>query len=70
MDTTNAPQVIEHINHSVLYTPFEVKWIPSSPRFIVCGQTPSAKGIIQIYQMNQGKLELVNEVRIKFIKII
>ena len=63
MDTTNAPQVIEHINHSVLYTPFEVKWIPSSPRFIVCGQTPGATGIIQIYQMNQGKLEMVNEVR-------
>lgn len=64
MDTTNAPQIIEHINHSLLYTPFEVKWIPSSPRFVVVGQTPKAKGIIQIYQMNQGKLELVNEVNI------
>ena len=69
MDTTNAPQIIEHINHSVPYTPFEVKWIPCSPRFVVCGQTPKAKGIIQIFQMNQGKLELVNEVKIKFIKL-
>lgn len=62
MDTLNAPQIIEHISHSLPYTPFDVKWIPCSAKFVVVGQTPRAKGIIQIYQMNQGKLEIVNEV--------
>jgi len=62
MDTTNAPQIIEHISQSLTYTPFDIKWIPCSARFIISGQTPKAKGIIQIFQLNQGKLELVSEV--------
>lgn len=62
MDSINAPQLIEHINHSVTFTPFEFKWIPCSPRFIVAGQTPRAKGILQVYKMNEGKLEILNEV--------
>jgi hypothetical protein len=61
MDSLNAPQIIEHVNQSVSYTPFDIKWIPCSAKFIVAGQTPRAKGIIQIFQMNQGKLDLVTE---------
>jgi hypothetical protein len=64
MDTTNAPQIIEHISHSLTYTPFDVKWIPCSAKFVVVGQTPRAKGIIQVYQMNEGKLEVVKEVNL------
>ena len=62
MDTLNAPQIIEHVNHSVAYTPFDIKWIPCSAKFVVVGQTPRAKGLIQVYQMTQGKLEILNEV--------
>ncbi len=65
MDTLNAPQIIEHVSHSVAYTPFDVKWIPCSAKFVVMGQTPRAKGLVQIYQMNQGKLEIVTEVFFK-----
>ena len=61
VDTLNAPQIIEHISKSLNYTPFDVKWIPCSAKIVVTGQTPRAKGIIQIYQMNKGKLELVSE---------
>ena len=61
VDTLNAPQIIEHISQSVNYTPFDVKWIPCSAKIVVTGQTPRAKGIIQIYQMNKGKLEIVSE---------
>jgi hypothetical protein len=61
MDSLNAPQIIEHISQSLAYTPFDIKWIPCSAKFAIVGQTPKAKGIIQVYQMNSGKLELVNE---------
>jgi len=61
MDSLNAPQMIEHINMSLAYTPFDIKWIPCSAKFLVAGQTPRAKGILQIYQMNSGKLELLTE---------
>lgn len=61
MDGTNAPQMIEHLSQSLTFTPFDVKWIPSSAKLVVVGQTPRAKGIIQVYQLNQGKLDLLNE---------
>lgn len=28
METTNAPQIIEHLYKSTNYTPYDVKWIP------------------------------------------
>jgi len=66
MDNINAPQIIEHVSHSLTYTPFDVKWIPCSAKFVVAGQTPRAKGILQIYQMNSGKLDLLTEFNKEF----
>lgn len=66
MDSVSAPQFLEHISHSLTYTPFEFKWIPCSPRFMVVGQTPRAKGIIQLYKMREGNIELSHEVSILF----
>jgi hypothetical protein len=52
MDTTDAPQVIEHVSLPLALTPFDVKWIPCSARFIMLGQTPRAKGAFHVYQLN------------------
>jgi WD repeat-containing protein 92 len=64
MDSTAAPQIIEIANRSLTFTPFDVKWIPSSCKFALVGQTPSAKGIFQIFQLDQqveGKMKLIHE---------
>ena len=61
MDTTDAPQMLEHANQSLAFTPFDVKWIPSSARFCLFGISPRAKGVFNIYQLKRGKLELVSE---------
>ena len=45
MDTTDAPQILEHANKSLTFTPFDCKWIPASARFVIFGQSPSAKGV-------------------------
>jgi len=45
MDTTEAPQILEHATESLALTPFDVKWIPASARFCLFGQSPSAKGV-------------------------
>ena len=63
MDTTSAPQIIEHAKLSLTYTPFDVKWIPCSARMIVTGQTPKANGIMEIFQMSEGKLELTQSIK-------
>lgn len=46
METTNAPQIIEHLNRSLNYTPYDVKWIPDSSKFMLCGERPRATGLI------------------------
>ena len=39
MDSTDAPQIIEHIHKSVTYTPNECRWIPCSARFVSLGKS-------------------------------
>jgi len=59
MDTTDAPQILEHATASLAFTPFDCKWIPSSARFVIFGQSPKAKGVFQVYQLSKGKIEKV-----------
>lgn len=40
MDTTDAPQIIEHIRKSVTCTPYDVKWVPCSARLVCMGINP------------------------------
>lgn len=54
METVDAPQIIEMVNHACTFTPFETRWIPSSARFVVLGQTPKATGTIQIFELTEG----------------
>jgi hypothetical protein len=51
MDTTEAPQMLEHASQTLSFTPFDVKWIPSSARFILFGQSPRAKGVFNVYYL-------------------
>ena len=61
MDTTDAPQILEHANASLAFTPFDCKWIPSSARFVIFGQSPKAKGVFQIYQLEKGKITKISD---------
>lgn len=61
MDTTDAPQIIEHINHPLTYTPYEARWVPSSCRVVVTGVYPKGTGALQIYALEAGKCVLQAE---------
>ena len=61
LDKLNSPEIIEYINNPLNYIPCDVKWIPYSTKFVVIGHTSLGNGIIQIYQMNKGKLDLTSE---------
>ena len=63
MDTTDAPQIIEHINKSIAYTPYDTKWIPMSARFVSLGIHPNAKGALNIFQLNHGDLQTISETK-------
>jgi len=60
MDTTDAPQLIEHISQSVAFTPYETRWVPSSARLIVCGLKPRGTGVLQVMELDTGKLNAVS----------
>lgn len=63
MDTTDAPQIIEHINRSIAFTPYDTRWVPCSAKFVGMGIHPNAKGALIVYQLNQGDLEVVGETK-------
>ena len=33
MDSTDAPQIIEHIHKSLNFTPYDTRWVPFSARW-------------------------------------
>lgn len=69
MDTTDAPQIIEHHVKSLDFTPYITKWIPGSAKFVLAGQTPSAKGILKIMKLTKEELKELSTVIKKLILI-
>lgn len=63
IDTTEAPQIIEHLNQSLNCTPYDALWIPASPRFIILGMKPRGTGVIQLFELGEGKADMKQEVR-------
>ena len=62
METINAPQIIEHLNRSLDYTPYDVKWIPDTCKFMLGGERPKATGLIEIHQLTKGELKVISKI--------
>mmetsp|Transcript_6576 Transcript_6576/g.11058 ORF Transcript_6576/g.11058 Transcript_6576/m.11058 type:complete len:357 (-) Transcript_6576:125-1195(-) len=63
MDTTDAPQIIEHIHKPINFTPYDTRWVPFSARFVAMGIHSNAKGALNVYQLNNGDLETLVEAK-------
>ena len=59
----DKPQIILHSQKSVNYTVFDVKWIPTSAKFISLGSHARGTGALEIYEMTHGDVTLVSQVR-------
>lgn len=57
------PQIIAHTQHSLNYTVFDCKWVPCSARLLCLGNFPRGTGVIQLYELQGGRLILLREVR-------
>jgi hypothetical protein len=44
MDSTDAPQIIEHVHKSLTFTPYDARWVPCSARLVCLGISTKAKG--------------------------
>lgn len=72
MENFDKPQIITHIEKSLNYTVFDVKWIPSSAKFITMGMYPRDTGALQVFELSKGNVNQIKEVCkliIKFPKI-
>ncbi|GBP03644.1 WD repeat-containing protein 92 [Eumeta japonica] len=61
----DKPQMIEHLHQSVNYTVYDTKWIPCSAKFVVLGSKPNHEGILEIYELNESKVEKVKTIEKK-----
>eukprot|EP00758_Cryptobia_borreli_P010742 Tbor_TRINITY_DN5597_c3_g2::TRINITY_DN5597_c3_g2_i1::g.13326::m.13326 len=57
-------QIIEHVKKSLLFTPFDCKWVPSSANLLVMGQYPNNKGAISLFELDQGELKCLMEKKV------
>ncbi|GAA6101635.1 dynein axonemal assembly factor 10 [Tachysurus ichikawai] len=55
------PQIIAHFQKSLNYTVFDSKWIPCSAKFVCMGTLAKGSGVLQIYELEHGKLKQVKE---------
>lgn len=62
MDNLQKPQIISHVEKSLNYSISDVKWIPSSAKFVTLGGNPNGTGIIEIYALNPDGVEKVKEI--------
>lgn len=62
MEALSKPQIITHIEKSLNYTVFDVKWLPSSAKIVSLGSHPRDTGALQVYEVSKGELKLVKEV--------
>lgn len=62
IESVDAPQIIEHQNKALNFTPYDVRWVPYSARMAVLGMYPRGTGVLQVYEMRVGALTLVAEV--------
>jgi hypothetical protein len=62
MFSTDAPQIIEHVSQSLSFTPADVRWVPTSPRFVVVGTHPKGTGALSVMEMTPSGLASVAEV--------
>lgn len=56
-------QIIQHVRKSLLYTPFDVRWVPQSAQLTVAGQHPNNNGALNFYQLRKGELVSLAELR-------
>lgn len=58
----DKPQIILHSQKSVNYTVFDVKWIPTSAKFLSLGNHARGTGALDIFEITHGDITLVSQV--------
>jgi hypothetical protein len=57
----SAPQILEHLNRSLPFTPADCRWVPVSPRFVVTGTHARGTGAVVVHAMTAGEVRALAE---------
>jgi hypothetical protein len=57
----DKPQIILHSQKSVNNTVFDVKWIPTSAKFISLGNHARGTGALDIFEITHGDITLISQ---------
>jgi len=61
VDVTSKVQIIEHVNKPLSQTVYDTKWVPCSARFVSLGTPARQTGLIHVYSLTAGDIELQAE---------
>ena len=56
-------QIMEHAKRSLLFTPFDVKWVPHAAIVVALGQYPNNTGALSVFELHGGELIPIVEFR-------
>lgn len=57
--------MFSHIKHMENFSVFDTKWIPQTAKFVAIGGRANATGLIKVYEMNGGQIDVVREINRK-----
>lgn len=56
------PQPFVYIEETVPYPVLDTRWLPKSAKFVAMGvRAQNRTGVLQLFELNEGKLDLVRE---------
>lgn len=61
MDARDSPQIIDHLRESLNFTPFEVRWVPASAKFVLMGTNPKGTGALIVKEISGTELKTVTQ---------
>ncbi|KAJ3047719.1 WD repeat-containing protein 92 [Rhizophlyctis rosea] len=59
--TLEKSQIVTHIQKSLTFTAYDVKWVPHSARFVVLGQHSRGTGALHVYELDGQDVKLLSE---------
>lgn len=54
-----------HILQTEKFSVFDVKWIPSTAKFVAIGGKTNATGLIKVFELNGDRVDVVREINKK-----
>ncbi len=49
--TIEKCQIVAHLHKVLDYTPYDVRWVPATPKLVAAGTTPRGTGVLHLLEL-------------------